>query len=301
MSFQPTIDEIHIDSPGYPRLLREIAAPPQILYHRGFLPGPSLSLFAIVGTRKATRDGTSLARRIARELAERGFGSVSGLAFGIDAAAHEGTLEGGGKTFAVLANGLDAIYPTYHERLALDILHQGGGLLSEYPMGTPALPHHFLERNRIVAGLALATIVIEAPVRSGALVTARLAAEHGREVFVFPGPAGHLHYTGSHHLIRTGARLVSSLADIFEDLQGEFSFHTADPQPTAGISPHTLSPDEKELCVHIQQSGSGCTIDQLVVLTGKEPSFINQKLTPLIMKGVVIEKPGGIFVTANSI
>jgi len=294
MDFQPTINEIHINSPGYPPPLQEIAAPPQILYYRGSLPDPTPALFAIVGTRKATRDGISLARRIARELAERGFGSVSGLAFGIDAAAHEGTLEGGGTTFAVLANGLDSIYPVYHERLALKILERNGGLLSEYPVSTPALPHHFLERNRIVAGLALATIVIEAPVHSGALVTARLAAEHGRDVFVFPGPAGHAHYTGSHHLIRTGARLVSSLADIMEDLQGEFSFMT-DAQSPSRVSLPSLSQEERELCSLLKESGSGHTLDQLVALTGKEPWIINQKLTPLIMKGVVEEKPGGVF------
>ena len=294
MERRQTIGEVHQTEAGFPFLLRSIGGAPDRLFYRGTFPAPSLPLLAIVGTRKATRDGVLLARHTSRALAERGFGIVSGLAFGIDAAAHEGALDAHGKTFAVLANGLDAVYPSHNEPLAVRIIEVEGCLLSEYPPGTPALPHQFLERNRIVSGLAIATIVIEAPIHSGALVTARLAAENGRDVFVFPGPAGHAHYAGSHHLIRTGARLVSSLADILEDLQTDLVAKQM-PIPAIPTPLRALTHDEEKICGALRKSVSGCTVDELVALTGQEAWVINQKLTPLILEGFIEEKAGGIF------
>ncbi len=211
-------EAVNLADIGYPPLLKEITNPPNKLFILGSFNDFTNKAVAIVGTRKATIDGVELARKIAKSLAEQGFVIVSGLAMGIDTAAHSGALDAGGKTIAVLGTGIDLIYPAQNQNLAKKILENGGAIISEYGPGTPGLPHQFLERNRIVAGLTIATIVIEAPKKSGAIVTARLAAESGREVFVFPGPAGHPQYAGSHALIRDGARFVSSLEDVLEDL-----------------------------------------------------------------------------------
>ncbi|HDY73459.1 MAG TPA: DNA-protecting protein DprA [Candidatus Jorgensenbacteria bacterium] len=202
----------------YPYLLREITSPPSPLYYRGRLPERSEPLIAIVGTRKATARGKLFAKRLAQELAERRITVVSGLALGIDGAAHEGALLGGGKTIAVLANGLDSIYPREHRELAVRLLEQQGCIVSDYVLGTPPLPNQFLERNRIISGLCVAVVVVEAPARSGALSTARHAADQGRDVFVVPGPAESEYYRGSHALIRDGARLITTASDIFDDL-----------------------------------------------------------------------------------
>ncbi|MEK7481868.1 MAG: DNA-processing protein DprA, partial [Patescibacteria group bacterium] len=172
----------------YPALLREIPNAPEKIYILGKLPPEESLKIAIVGTRKATDQGRIIAKKLAEKLTNLGIVIVSGLAMGIDTAAHEGAVVANGKTIAVLANGLDKIYPAQNENLAKKILELNGAIISEYEPGKPALEHQFLERNRIVSGLSVATIVIEAPERSGSLVTARLAAEQGREVFVFPGP-----------------------------------------------------------------------------------------------------------------
>ncbi len=187
-----------------------------------------------MGTRKATSQGRFIAKEIAKKLSEMGMVIVSGLAMGIDTAAHEGALAGAGRTIAVLACGLDNIYPRQNENLAKKIIGTGGAVISEYPVGTEAFKNQFLERNRIVSGLCIATIVVEAPRESGALVTARLAAEQGREVFVFPGPTNHPNYHGSHKLIRDGARLVSSIDDILEDLNSEIPNFPAFAEASAG-------------------------------------------------------------------
>src|SRR3989344_6570469 len=158
---------------NFPALLKEIPWSPHGLYMRGAELNDADKLIAIVGTRKASSHGKKIATQFARSLAENGLTVVSGLALGIDAAAHEGTLEAKGKTIAVLANGLDGIYPRQNEKLAEKILESGGALISEYPIGAPSLAHRFIERNRIVSGLSLGTIIVEAPKESGALATAR--------------------------------------------------------------------------------------------------------------------------------
>lgn len=229
-SFKMDIKVIKLTDKEYPRLLNETTSPPKVIFVRGKIFDLEKPTIAIVGTRKATSEGLRLAKQVAKTLAEKGFLIVSGLAMGIDTAAHEGALLAGGETIAVLGCGVDSIYPAQNENLGQKILASGGAIISEYPEGTPALPHRFLERNRIVAGLSLATIVIEAPAKSGALVTARFAAECGREVFVFPGFAGHPQYKGSHALIRDGARLVNSTEDVLEDLEPVLSL--ASPKTT---------------------------------------------------------------------
>ncbi|MEK7077163.1 MAG: DNA-processing protein DprA, partial [Patescibacteria group bacterium] len=200
----------------FPSLLREIPWPPFGIYVRGTLPESGTHALAIVGTRKATEEGRGLAREFSYALARAGFTIVSGLALGIDAEGHRGALEAGGKTVAVFATGVDTPYPRMHEKLAEKILSQGGALVSEYPPGSPAFPYRFIERNRIVSGLAHGTLIIEAPKRSGTLATARFALDQNREVLVVPGPARHVNFLGSHKLIRSGATLVTSPEEILE-------------------------------------------------------------------------------------
>lgn len=207
-----------IDEEKFPESLKKIPNFPKELYHQGTLPSNEEVCVTVVGTRKASPLGIEAAGEIARDLSEAGITVVSGLALGIDGAVHRGVLRAGGRTVAVLACGLDRIYPDAHKGLSESILKYGGALISEYPPGTAPLPEQFLARNRIVSGLSLGVVIIEAPFRSGAVSTAHHALEQGKEVFVVPGPARHANYLGSHKLIRDGARLVASARDIMEDL-----------------------------------------------------------------------------------
>lgn len=273
----------------YPQLLKEIAGFPTQLHYIGELPEHKELCISIVGTRKATREGEAIAYETANELAKRGFTIVSGLALGIDGASHEGALAGKGKTIAVLANGLDSVYPKQHENLAREIINNGGCIISEYPDGTPSYPSQFLERNRIVSGLSIATVVIEAPLRSGSLATARNAIEQGREVFIFPGNVHHTNYRGSHHLIREGARLVTNVTDILEDLG--MSEIPQKEQSIMRISELT-NEDERAIAVAILESPEPPTIDKIIELTILPPHIVSEKLTLLIFDGIVTEQNG---------
>lgn len=279
---------INKDEKNYPSLLEEIQNPPRSIYVLGNLPDENVPRIAIVGTRKATMEGRSIAREMAKKLSALNIVIVSGLAMGIDTAAHEGALAGNGKTLAVLGRGLDEIYPRQNENLAKKIIESGGAIISEYPPSAPALPRQFLERNRIVSGLSMAAIIIEAPAESGSLVTARLAAEQGREVFVVPGPINHPNYRGSHRLIRDGARLVSSVEDILEDLGISASCRVYDSQSDS-------IKDENQLLIveSIKNAGQPLNIDKIVGLTKLEPQTINQSLTMLIIQGIIKETEKG--------
>lgn len=287
------LSEINIAHRLYPLLLKEIPNPPKKIYILGELP-PEPPKIAIVGTRKATAEGKAFAQKISRQFAELGAVIVSGLAMGIDTAAHEGALGGKGKTIAVLACGLHSIYPRQNENLAKRIIKANGAIISEYSVGTPALPNQFLERNRIVSGLSIATIVIEAPINSGALVTARLAAEQGREVFVFPGPINHPNYRGSHKLIRDGARLVASIEDIFEDLPAEiFPKKSVEPkQQKLNLKKIT---DKNQLLILkiIQEAGLPLNIDKIIELTKLEPQIVNQAIALLTIQEIIKETEKG--------
>ena len=209
------------DSGGYPPDLRHIHDPPAILFCRGersILTKPCVS---IVGARNCDRYGRSVAMALGRELAQAGNVVVSGLALGIDGNAHRGALEGlktisRGATCAVLAHGLDRVYPTQHEGLAREIVESGGLLISHFELGCPPLPHQFLDRNRVIAGLALATVVVQAAKRSGSLATARFAMESGREVLVVPGPIDNFRSEGCNRLIQQGAYPLSRVEDVFD-------------------------------------------------------------------------------------
>jgi len=206
-----------LEPPPHP-LLSEISRPPRALFALGDwgrLSGPGV---AVVGTRVPSSYGRRMAAGIGADLAAVGLGIVSGLARGIDAFAHAGALSAGGYTAAVLGHGLDRIYPAENRGLAASILRGGGCLLSEYPPGIPPRPAHFPCRNRIIAGLSLGVVVVEAAERSGSLITARLALDSGREVFAFPGPCDGASFQGSHRLIQQGAKLVTRVEEVIEEL-----------------------------------------------------------------------------------
>jgi DNA processing protein len=205
--------------PAYPALLRAIPDPPIVLFGSGNPDVLSLPQLAIVGSRKATAGGVDTARRFAAHMARAGLCITSGLALGIDAAAHGGALQAKGITVAVCGTGPDQVYPPAHRALAAEIAHQGA-VITQYPPGTPAKPANFPQRNRIISGLSLGTLVVEAGVRSGALITARLAGEQGREVFAVPGSIHNPVARGCHRLIRQGAKLVETAQDIAEELGG---------------------------------------------------------------------------------
>ena len=203
--------------PAYPRLLAEISGRPSVLYMRGQLCGDDESAVAIVGTRRATAYGRQTAERVAAELAAAGVTVISGLARGVDAVAHRAALDAGGRTIAVLGSGPDVIYPPEHQRLAEQIIDHGA-VVSELAPGSKPDAQNFPARNRIISGMSLGVVVVEAPARSGALITASFAGDQGREVFVIPGSVLSPASEGANALLRDGARLVRDGADVLEDL-----------------------------------------------------------------------------------
>ncbi|MFA7691457.1 MAG: DNA-protecting protein DprA [Candidatus Hydrogenedentes bacterium] len=208
---------VTMDDPEYPEQLAEIYDPPVVLYVRGTLLEQDQYAVALVGTRRCSQFGAKLAYKLAYDLAERGITVVSGLAEGIDSAAHEGALAAGGRSIAVLAFGHDRVFPVSNGPLLQSIVEHGCAV-STFPMGVRALKQNFPQRNRILSGLCLGTVVVEAPPGSGSLMTAKFAAEQGREVFAVPGPAGLANSRGPHELIRDGARLVETVDDILVEL-----------------------------------------------------------------------------------
>lgn len=208
---------ISLENDGYPLRLAEIYDPPLLLFVRGTLLEEDTQCVSIVGTRRATPYGLRMAEQFGRELAMRGITVVSGCAAGIDTAAHRGAIEAGGRTIAVLGCGVDVVYPRQNEAL-LEQITRHGCLLSQYPMGTKPARGHFPHRNRIISGMTMGTLIVEAPIRSGALITARQAAEQGREVFAVPGQVGAAASEGPHALIRDGAKLVETVEDILVEL-----------------------------------------------------------------------------------
>jgi len=252
--------------------LGSLAHIPKKLYLRGLLPKTGKYSVAIVGTRKPTMYGTQVACEIAEKLAQQGVIIVSGLAYGIDTAAHTGALQGHGTTIAVMAHGLDSIYPRGNSRLAETILEKGGALISEYKPGTEAMKHRFLERNRIVSGLADAILVVEAGERSGTLRTVAEALEQGKEVFAVPGPITSEQSVGPNRLIQKGAHPVLSADDIMAVLDPQW-------RPAQQTILATANPEEKKLLELLQkgiQAG-----DQLIEQSGLSASQFAQTIIML--------------------
>jgi len=285
------------NDPAFPAALQEIPDPPPLLYARGsFEPRDHLAI-ALVGSRRCTSYGMRMAGRLAAALARIGFTIVSGLARGIDAAAHRGALEAGGRTIGVLANGLAQIYPPEHESLAGEVVRQGA-LISELPMRHPPLAGLFPQRNRIISGLCLGVVVVEAAPRSGSLSTARHAMEQNREVFAVPGPADSLASRGCHRLIRDGARLVETVDDILEELGPLVrEIPTApDEPPVRHPAELALTDQERSLLGHLENHPVG--VDELILRTGLTASQVMATLSVLELKRMVRRLPGHQFIRA---
>jgi DNA processing protein len=274
----------------YPRSLLSTADPPCLLYAMGdlsLLVEPSL---AIVGSRNASPGGLQNAKRFAGALTEHGFCVVSGLALGIDAAAHEGALAAGGKTVAVIGTGIDRIYPARHQGLARQIAERGL-IVSEFPLGTRPLSANFPRRNRIIAGLSRGVLVVEAALESGSLITARLAGEQGREVFAIPGSIHSPQSKGCHRLIKQGAKLVESVDDILEELGPGRQFGLLDAEPAASVP---QSPEISALLAKLPALGHDpFTLDELAERSGLTTEALLAMLFELELAGLVAALSGG--------
>ncbi len=282
-------------SEGYPEPLERIPDPPPLLYRKGTLTPADELAIAIVGSRKCTPYGLRTAERLAQSLARVGLTVVSGLARGIDAAAHRGALKAGGRTLAVLANGLAEIYPPEHEELAAQVAEKGA-VLSEMPMRQQPMADLFPRRNRIISGLCLGVVIVEATPKSGSLVTARHAMEQNREVFAVPGPVDSLPSRGCHRLIRDGARLVETVDDILEEL-GPLVREvrtSEDSVPVRKPAELALSDQERMILGHLDDSPRG--VDELIGKTRQTASQVMATLSVLEMRRLIRRMPGNVFV-----
>lgn len=274
----------------YPTRLQSIASAPPVLYLRGTVTPEDDAAVAVVGSRRATAYGEDTARELARELGRRGITIVSGLARGIDAAAHRGALEVGARTVGVLGSGLDQIYPPEHVGLAADVA-SAGAVCSEFPLGTPPLRLHFPRRNRIISGLSLGVVVVEAGVESGALITAHHALEQGREVFAVPGRVHARYSEGCHRLIKAGAKLVENWEDVLAELVPNLKARRKR-RPAESPSP-PLNEDERR--VYDLLADGPLHIDALIVQSGLGGGRTASVLVGLEMKGIVRQLKGKVF------
>jgi DNA processing protein len=268
----------------YPPLLKNIPDPPIVLYKKGPLE-TGVNTLAVVGSRKATFEGMNLAEKIGETLSSVGITIVSGLARGVDAAAHRGALKEKGKTVAVLGCGIDICYPSENRRL-FNTIGEEGLVLTEYAPGEEPLPYHFPERNRIIAGLSKGVLVIEASQKSGSLITARLGLEYGREVMAIPGSVFREEYKGANALIKQGAKLVENINDILAT-----SFPGYEPKQK---EPVNITPEEEKIFSHI--SLEKVHIDEIIEKSGMKAKRVMAILTRLEMKEIIREVPGGFYI-----
>lgn len=300
------VDPLTESDQRYPTPLREIHDPPGVLYAKGTLQESDARAVAVVGSRHATRYGLEQAERLAKELARAGVTVVSGLARGVDGAAHRGALAAGGRTIAVLAGGLLKLYPPEHRQLADEITARGC-LLSEAPPGMPPLSGAFPQRNRVISGLSLGVVVVEAAERSGALITTRHAADQGREVFAVPGEVTNRMSRGCHALIRDGAKLVASVDDILEELSPitETRPTAANPQAEPQQQPGAVDPaalnlnatlnlNEVELKVFTAITDNATPIDAIVESTGLPVHRVLATVSVLEMRRLVRRVSGAL-------
>lgn len=274
-----------LGDPDYPPQLLATADPPLLLWLQGrreLLATPSL---AVVGSRNPTAQGGDNARAFAEALARAGYTIVSGLALGVDAAAHEGALDAGGATIAVVGTGLDQVYPRRNTGLAARLLAAGGLILSEYSLGTPVLPANFPRRNRLIAGLSQGCLVVEAAVQSGSLITARLAVEAGREVFAIPGSIHSPQARGCHALIRQGAKLVESTQDVLEELSGI----------TPAAAPEITETPHQQQALLDAMGFDPVSLDALMARSGWPAAELSAALLELELDGEVARLAGQLF------
>lgn len=288
--------------PQYPELLRQIYDPPLALYVRGTLPPTGIAV-AIIGSRQASPYGRSVTQSLVRPLAARGWTIVSGLAYGIDAEAHRAALAVHGRTIAVLGSGVDnaSLYPRAHRTLAQEIVDQGGAVISEFPPGTGARPEQFPQRNRIIAGLSHAVVVVEASETSGALITARAALEENREVLAVPGPITSPLSAGTHRLLKEGAAPACSVEDILEvlamrdvlalPLPGEPAMHVPSPAATSATAPSPVADRVLKTLTRDPQS-----IDAVITASTLPPHEASAALSLLELHGLVRDVGGKQYV-----
>ena len=284
---QDHIDIIPLQDKRYPEQLRIIHDPPPILYVKGtLLPSDSFSI-AVIGTRRSTQYGKRQTERLTSALVQKGFAIISGLALGIDGIAHRSALSAGGRTLAVLGSGLHRIYPQEHEPLAEKIVESGGCVLSEYPPLHPSAKWTFPQRNRIVSGLSLGVLVIEAPLRSGAMISARLAGEQGRDIFAVPGSVESSASNGCHKLIRDGAYIAESAEDILEVL-GPMRRSVLLPGMEKPIRhPNEVSLNDVESLVLQSIGKTETSLDSVVAASGLEPQQVLAALAVLEQKRII--------------
>lgn len=279
-----------LSSSNYPALLREIDTPPALLFVKGNIDALNLPQIAIVGSRHHSAGGQQNAQAFARHLAGNGFTITSGMALGIDGAAHQGAMETG-STIAVLGTGVDIIYPRRHQALYTEIIAKGGAIVSEFPPGTSVRAGHFPQRNRIISGLSLGVLVVEAALKSGSLITARLAMEQGREVFSIPGSIHNPSAKGCHQLIRQGATLVETADDIISELGSLLAYKA---QESAQIvKPNNTNRPEDTASRILSQLGFDPTdLDTLITRTQLPPAVLSGRLVQLELEGWVEQRAG---------
>lgn len=283
----------------YPENLREIHSPPTILYIKGKITPEDKFAIAIVGSRNASHYGITTAERLGYELASRGFTIISGLARGIDAGGHRGALKAKGRTIAVLGSGLANVYPPEHMALAEEVA-KNGAVVSEFPMEVVPLKENFPRRNRIISGLSLGVVVVEAARNSGALITADFALEQGRELYAVPGQARAVTSFGTNMLIRQGAKLVESADDIIEELEDIIKGHLKNERVlTNNDGPHSLAMhnlNESERKVFGAVKDEPTFIDDIVDVSNLSTNEILDCLTKLELKGLIEQLPGKLYV-----
>jgi DNA processing protein len=287
-----------LNDPRYPALLREICDAPLVLYGVGNLDGAfSQPPLAIVGTRQPSTYGTNAATQLGRDLATRGVAIISGFARGIDASAHRGALEAGGKTVAVLGTGLDADYPRENRKLR-DAIRENGALVTEFAMGTPPLPQNFPFRNRIISGLSLGVVVVEAAPQSGSLITARLALEQNREVFAIPGNITSSKSFGPNYLIKEGAKLVQAWRDVVEEFPYDIRRKILSDECALDVDarlPLVLSESEAKV-VAMLSTDEAVHMDELLAGCGLASPELMRVLLDLEIRDVIKQLPGKNFV-----
>ncbi|MFN3653663.1 MAG: DNA-processing protein DprA [Armatimonadota bacterium] len=281
--------------PAYPALLAQIPDPPPAIYVRGTLRPSDCKAVGIVGSRRASDYGRRIADKLAMELAQAGYTVVSGLARGIDTSVHQGALRAGGRTLACLGCGVDVVYPPENRRLAQSV-SESGALVSEYPMMAPPDAWHFPSRNRIISGLSLGVVVLEAPAGSGALITAECAVDQNREVFAIPGNVDNFRNQGAHALLRDGAALVESVQDILDVLESRETQPRLDLglEEPAAPAPPQLTPEESALLALLTEDPR--PVDDLILESSMPAGQVNAGLLMLEMKGCARRLPGNAFV-----
>ena len=290
---------LHSGDDNYPPLLKQIDRPPPLLYVTGDPGALSLPQVAVVGARRASRAGLDNAEAFSADLAAAGFAITSGLALGVDAVAHKGALRGEGKTVAVLGTGVDRIYPVRNAVLAEQILASGGAIVSEMPLGTAPEAGNFPRRNRIISGLSLGTLLVEAAVRSGSLITARLALEQNREVFAIPGSIHNPMAKGCHHMIKHGAHLVETSADIVAQLGGLLSGMVEQPSLFEASAAPAIDLPRDQRGIIVALGGDPRSIEQLARDTGGDTGDLMASLLHLELEGLVEQLPGGYQLTGS--